>query len=137
MKRLAYGLLVLAAVTLTACGGGAPMERPVTDAPLAQVPPEYSGRTNPLGPEASASGAQVYATNCEMCHGTQGHGDGPAGTSLIPPPKNLAELSQIAGDDYLYWRIAEGKPGTSMFAWKGILPDDDIWKLVSHIRTLK
>jgi mono/diheme cytochrome c family protein len=113
------------------------MERSVTDGALAQVPSEYSGRTNPLGAEAAASGAQVYATNCAMCHGTEGHGDGPAGESLIPPPKDLAELNRIAGDDYLYWRIAEGKPGTSMFAWKGILPDDDIWKLVSHIRTLK
>jgi mono/diheme cytochrome c family protein len=129
--------LVLAALTLSACSDAASRETPVTEAPLAQVPPEYSGRSNPLGPEASASGAQIYAANCEMCHGPGGHGDGAAGTSMIPPPKNLAELSQTAADDYLYWRIAEGKPGTSMFAWKGILPDDDIWKLVSHIRTLK
>ena len=80
--------------------------------------------------------AEIFRTNCEMCHGAQGHGDGPAGGSLDPKPKNLALLQESAGDDYLYWRIHDGKPGTSMVAWKGILSEEQIWQLVSFIRTL-
>jgi mono/diheme cytochrome c family protein len=72
-----------------------------------------------------------------MCHGAQGHGDGPASGSLDPQPKNLAILQQSVGDDYLFWRISTGKPGTSMVAWKGILTDEEIWQVVSFIRTLK
>ena len=45
-------------------------------------------------------------------------------------------LKKSVGDDYLLWRISEGKPGTSMVAWKGILTDDQIWQAVSFIRTL-
>jgi mono/diheme cytochrome c family protein len=72
-----------------------------------------------------------------MCHGAQGHGDGPAGQSLEPRPRNLAELQPKAGDDFLFWRISEGKPGTSMVAWKGILTEERIWQVVSFLRTLK
>jgi mono/diheme cytochrome c family protein len=72
-----------------------------------------------------------------MCHGSQGHGDGPAGQALDPKPRNLAELQAKAGDDFLFWRIREGKPGTSMVAWKGILTDEQTWQVVSFIRTLK
>jgi hypothetical protein len=49
----------------------------------------------------------------------------------------LANIQAAAGDDFLFWRIREGKPGTSMVAWKGILTDEQIWQTVSFIRTLK
>ena len=107
------------------------------DATLAPVPAEYAGLTNPLGADAAEAGAEVFRTNCAMCHGPQGHGDGPAGQSLVPKPRNLASIQVAAGDDFLFWRIREGKPGTSMVAWKGILTDEQIWQAVSFIRTLK
>jgi mono/diheme cytochrome c family protein len=67
----------------------------------------------------------------------QGHGDGPAGSALVPKPRNLPELASIVGDDYLFWRITTGKTGTSMVAWKGILTDEQIWQVVAFIHTLK
>ncbi|HEX9386688.1 MAG TPA: cytochrome c, partial [Anaerolineales bacterium] len=82
-------------------------------------------------------GAAVFNTNCETCHGPQGHGDGPAGQALDPKPRDLALLQTTAGDDFLFWRIREGKPGTSMVAWKGILTDEQIWQAISFIRTLR
>lgn len=107
------------------------------NATLAPVPAEYAGLANPLGPEAVGAGAEVFRTNCEMCHGPQGHGDGPAGQALDPKPQNLAEIQTKAGDDFLFWRIHDGKPGTSMVAWRGILTDEQIWQAVTFIRTLK
>jgi mono/diheme cytochrome c family protein len=121
---------------LTACGASSSSSESDSNEPLATVPEEYAGKTNPYGTEASADGAQIFQTNCQMCHGTQGHGDGPAGQSLEPKPKNLAVLQKSVGDDYLFWRINEGKPGTSMVAWKGILTEEQIWQIVSFIRTL-
>jgi mono/diheme cytochrome c family protein len=91
---------------------------------------------NPLGPDVAGAGAEVFRTNCETCHGPQGHGDGPAGQSLNPKPQDLSELQKIAGDDYLFWRISDGKPGTSMIAWKGILSEEQIWQTISFIRSL-
>lgn len=136
MRRL-FAVMCLAMLGLVACGGGEQQSAPNVNATLAPVPAEYAGLTNPLGPESGEPGVEVFRTNCEMCHGPQGHGDGPAGQSLEPRPGNLAALQSRAGDDYLFWRIHDGKPGTSMVAWKGILSDEQIWQAISFIRTLK
>ena len=134
MKKILFFILVLTALTLAACGGGGNANAVAT---LAPVPAEYAGKTNPLGADAATAGAEVFKTNCEACHGPQGHGDGPAGAALDPKPKNLAELQTTAGDDYLFWRVNTGKEGTSMVAWKGVLTDEQIWQVISFIRTLK
>jgi mono/diheme cytochrome c family protein len=136
VRRVVF-ILGASMLILAACGANQSSASADDNAPLAPVPTEYAGLTNPLGPDAAPAGAQLFKTNCEMCHGPQGHGDGPAGQALDPRPRNLAELQPKAGDDFLFWRIHEGKPGTSMVAWKGILSDEQIWQIVSFIRTLK
>ena len=136
MNKIVLAML-LSVLVLTACGGDGESSSPDENATLVPIPSEYAGVTNPLGPEAAAAGAEVFRTNCEVCHGPQGHGDGPAGQSLDPRPRNLAILQASAGDDYLFWRISTGKPGTSMVAWKGILTEEQIWQSVAFIRTLK
>src|SRR5215208_4464103 len=125
-------VLILAGCSSNGSSSGA-NENPT----LAPVPTEYAGLTNPLGLEVASKGGEVFHTNCEPCHGPQGHGDGPAGQALDPKPRNLAKIQATAGDDFLFWRIREGKPGTSMVAWKEILTDDQIWQAISFIRTLK
>lgn len=136
MRRMVVVMLACAFV-LAACGGNQNSSGGDENATPAPVPAEYAGMTNPLGEAAAEEGAQVFKTNCEMCHGPQGHGDGPAGQALDPKPKDLATLQTQVGDDFLFWRISEGKPGTSMVAWKGILSEEQIWQAVSFIRTLK
>lgn len=133
MKKNLLFILVLGALILAACGGGG-SEEPTA---LQSVPAEYAGKTNPLGADAATDGAKVYQVNCESCHGPQGHGDGPAGVVLDPQPKNLPELAAQVGDDYLFWRISTGKPGTSMAPWAGILTDEQIWQAIVYVRTLK
>jgi mono/diheme cytochrome c family protein len=130
-------MLVIGGLFLAACGGNESSSSVDENATLAPVPAEYAGLKNPLGADAAAAGAEVFHTNCEMCHGPQGHGDGPAGQSLEPKPRNLAKIQSAAGDDFLFWRVNEGKPGTSMVAWKGILTEEQIWQAVAFIRTLK
>lgn len=137
MKKALLILVVLGALFLSACGSGSEDSAPQEIGTLESVPAEYAGKTNPLSADASSDGAKIFQTNCETCHGPQGHGDGPVGEALDPKPQNLAELQAVATDDYLYWRIAEGKPGTSMPPWKNILTEEQIWQLVGFIRTLK
>ena len=133
MKKNMLFLLVLGALILAACGGGGSGE----SAALESVPADFAGKTNPLGADAATEGAKVYQVNCESCHGPQGHGDGPAGVVLDPQPKNLPDLAAQVGDDYLFWRVSTGKPGTSMAPWAGILTDEQIWQAVAYVRTLK
>jgi len=136
MRKVLY-LVIFSLFVLTACGesNNSPSSQQISTP--ASVPAEYAGKTNPFGSDAADEGAKIFKTNCETCHGPQGHGDGPAGQSLDPKPQDLSELQKIASDDYLFWRISEGKPGTSMVAWKGILSEEQIWQVVSFIRTLK
>jgi mono/diheme cytochrome c family protein len=132
MKKILF-LLLLALPILAACETQTNASNTQTDV----IPVEYAGKTNSLGADAAVEGAKVFKSNCETCHGAQGHGDGPASGSLDPKPKNLAVLQESVCDDYLFWRINAGKPGTSMVAWKGILTDEQIWQVVSFIRTLQ
>ena len=132
MKKNLLFVLVLGALILAACGGGG------SDvAAIEPVPAEYAGKTSPLGADAATAGKDVYTTNCESCHGVQGHGDGPAGVVLDPQPKNLPEFIPQVGDDYIFWRVSTGKPGTSMAPWGGILTEEEIWQVVAYVRTLK
>ena len=137
IKKILFVILVLAAFVLTACGDANANPDVNVIGTLAPVPAEFAGQANPLGADAAAAGADVFRNNCEACHVRQGHGDGPAGTALVPAPKNLAVLQALAADDYLLWRISSGKDGTAMIGWKNVLTDEQIWEIIAFIRTLK
>jgi len=134
MKKFGY-LFLLSLFVLTACGSNASSNS--TPVPLATVPAEFAGKTNPFDVGAATEGAKVFKTNCATCHGERGEGDGIASQSLDPKPANLIDLGRQIDDDYLFWRVSEGKPGTSMVAWKGILTEEQIWQVITFIRTLK
>jgi len=131
MKFKLITFLAFAGIMLSACGGSQAVAVPDT------LPADFAGKANPLSPDASTQGAVVFQNNCAACHGPEGHGDGPAGQALDPKPKNLAELQTTTQDDYFFWRVSAGKPGTSMVAWQGVLTDEQIWQVIAFIRTLK
>jgi mono/diheme cytochrome c family protein len=125
-------MFLLCMLVVAACGTPA---APSTVIP--PVPAEYAGKTSPLGADAAERGLLDYVSYCEACHGAGGHGDGPASAALNPPPASLPKLAAQVGDDYLFWRISEGKPGTAMVGWGNVLNEEQIWQVVAYIRTLK
>ena len=131
-KILFTAVLLVAVLSLAACQGSASASTAIPP-----VPAEWAGKTNPLGADAAAAGEEIFKTHCASCHGPVGHGDGPAGESLDPKPRNLAVFASRVGDDYLYWRINTGVDGTAMVPWKGILTDEQIWQVITFIRVLK
>lgn len=82
-------------------------------------------------------GAKVFATNCAMCHGNEGKGDGPAGQGLNPRPRNLVEgkWTQGQGMTSLFKVVTNGIPGTSMAAF-GHFKMEDRWALVQFIESI-
>jgi len=103
---------------------------------------EYAGLRNPLARSEQnlATGQALYRGSCAACHGEAGRGEGPAASSLNPPPADLAAVvrTPMATDGYLFWTIAEGggPVGTAMPPFKSTLSDTDIWRIVLYLRGL-
>ena len=108
----------------------------------ATIPDEYAGMTNPIAADDASleRGAETYATFCATCHGDGGMGDGPASAALDPAPAPIAHTGQMLGDDYLYWRVAEGgafEPFNSgMPAWKNSLDENERWDVINYLQAL-
>lgn len=82
-------------------------------------------------------GASVFANACAVCHGPKGLGDGPAGMSLNPKPRNFKEGKWKQGGDSvaMFVTISKGIPGSSMASFAH-LPVKDRWALVQFIRSI-
>jgi mono/diheme cytochrome c family protein len=136
MKKILSILIIMGALLLSSCESSNNSESQAIGT-LEPVPAEYVGKTNPLNADAATDGAKVFKSNCEACHGPQAHGDGPSGQALDPRPQNLAVLQAVATDDYLFWRISDGKFGTSMIGWKGVMTEEQIWQVITFLHTLE
>lgn len=106
------------------------------------VPAEYRDLENPFAsdPEARTAGMRLYFDKgCTSCHGIRADGKGPSSRGLNPPPANFASgtLLRDHSDPYLYWRITEGKHGTAMPRWDGMLDETQRWQIVSFLRSLE
>ena len=145
-------LLLLAALTLVSCkpqqpSGASVSESQVTTAVLPQV--SYVLRT-PEGPAAGYRVSQVqsrvhnpYAAsdaaveegrflyvrmNCAYCHGFDGTGG-------MGPDLTDNQWRYGASDVDVFNTIYRGR-GQGMPAWGPVLTEDQIWKLVSYVRSL-
>ena len=100
---------------------------------------DVSKVTNPWvsSDDMVAHGANVFATNCAVCHGPKGLGDGPACANLNPKPRNLVEGKWKAGgnSEQLFVTLTKGLPGTAMAAF-GHLSVNDRWSLVHYIHSI-
>jgi len=131
-----YLVVVLSALVLSACSGnsgGSTIKR--------QSPPaDYANTTNPFEGQADAvtQGKDLYASNCATCHGEKADGNGPAGAALEPKPRNLELTAKEANAAYMHWVISEGGAAAglspTMVAYKGILSNDELWKIVTYLR---
>ena len=150
--RLALVALALATAFAAGCGGGAKSgsdassssgtsTTPATPAPAettAAPAPAPAGASGSGGSAASAAdlGAKVFATRCALCHGPDGHGDGPGSKGLKPQPRNFHDTAYMSSrtDAQLLETIHKGKG--PMPRWQGILSEAEMTAVLAHIRTL-
>lgn len=142
MKTNMIWLLIMGMI-LAACSGAVSQEATAVKSFDRPAPPvEYSGKSNPLVGDSVAisTGEAIYKDNCVTCHGETGMGDGPAAGALNPKPQPLAVNQEGLGDDYLFWRIAEGglRPpfASAMPSWKTVLNEEEIWQVITYLRTI-
>lgn len=119
MKKLI--VVTIAAFAVVACGK--------KEAPAATT-----------APVAQDLGQQVYAEKgaCSSCHGNEGKGDGEAGKSLKPVPRNFSDAKWKNGSELpkVIASITNGIKGTSMSGYKDMLTAEEIEAVAKHVRKL-
>lgn len=129
-SKIALGLSVL--FTSVGCGSGAaPPALRLGDGRVIESPELSLGR-------------EVYRRNCYACHGLEGDGQGPAATTMRPPPRNfqhgLFKFGGVAAgslptDAALERTLLRGLNGTPMLAWD--LSDRERRAVVQYLKTFK
>ncbi len=134
---LALGILVIASVVLAACGGGGSAGGSTIKR---QTPPsDFANAKNPFegNQDAVTAGKTVFDNNCSACHGQDAKGDGPAGASLSPKPANLQNTAKQTSVQYIHWVATVGGAAaglsSSMPAFKGVISDDDLWRVATYL----
>lgn len=108
-----------------------PEEKPAAKSGDAGKPPN---RVKPTA-ESLALGKRFYGTDCEMCHGKDGAGDGNLAVELKLKLKDLRDLSaKEMTDEEMYKFILKGK--TPMLGREGRLNEQETWDVVNYVRSL-
>jgi len=93
----------------------------------------------PSEPVSLVSGRVLYMSNCKVCHGIQGQGDGPIALQLDPKPAVLAN-PQFTGDEFSrpydnFQIINVGIANTAMVGWADQFSEKELWDVTYFIRT--
>ena len=119
-----------------------PHEHPAVPAAYAAVTASPDIWTNPA---VLARGQAIHTTQCAVCHGREGEGDGPAVASQAVKPASLRDRAMVAEMTaaYWFWRVSEGgavepfkSAGSTMPAWKNVLSVEDRWAVVAYQHSL-
>lgn len=141
MKKLLLLISLAALLALAACKAGTPgdLETSVVQE-VKKVTIGGKDWKNPT-PDNDASvkeGMEHFQHHCQVCHGLDGHATGvPFAAMMDPPVPDLSEKEiQEYADGQLKWIIENGIAPSGMPAWKGMLDDDEMWKIVRFLRKL-
>lgn len=92
---------------------------------------------NPVktSPVSLASGKKTYGTDCAMCHGKAGAGDGDLVADMKLTLKDFrdADFMKTMTDGEMYTIIDKGKG--QMQGEEGRLKPNQIWDVVNYVRT--
>jgi mono/diheme cytochrome c family protein len=108
------------------------------DASMDKHAPRVSSPVPPSD-ENLISGMKVYTMSCAGCHGGLDKKPSPLQHNFYPPVPQLI-LNPIDDPDWhVYYAVRTGIRYTGMPAWKGLLTDEDMWKVtgfLTHIEKL-
>jgi len=83
-------------------------------------------------------GERIYQQYCVVCHGGKGNGQTNIGQVLPRHPQDFTDVKKMAhlSNRQLVETIKNGKPNTAMVAWKNILDNEDIQRVILFIRQM-
>ena len=87
--------------------------------------------------ESIAQGDKLYAIDCSMCHGSDGHTPSDSGRWMYPRASDLTSpLVQRYSDRELFWIVKNGIRLSGMPAFGRVESDEHIWNLAHYVRSL-
>ena len=94
------------------------------------------GEPGPAPVREAVRGQSVYDLRCAPCHGTEGGGDGPAAVAITPKPRNFRDAAFWNGrtPEQLRLVVKQGKVGTLMPPFDGVLSDAEIADVVAYVQ---
>jgi len=112
-----------------------------------QEPPIEIGEIILPDSEIIAAGKDVYKLmKCAKCHGHLGKGDGPSAKELVDDndlpiiPRDFTDPTQFVADSSprgIYQTFTTGFDGTPMPSFADFLEEEDRWKLVWYVMSLR
>jgi mono/diheme cytochrome c family protein len=89
-------------------------------------------------PESIGEGDKLYAVDCSMCHGADGHTSTDTGRWMYPRASDLTspEVQQYSGRE-LFWIVKNGIRLSGMPAFGKVESDEHIWNLVNYLKSLR
>src|SRR5919201_3547141 len=91
--------------------------------------PASGAATAAQAQDPNAAGHSIYATTCSRCHGAEGSGGGLGGT--VPTIRNYE-----GGQEKFLRTVENGKSGTPMAPFKGILTREEILEVYQYLTSL-
>jgi|SRR6476619_6094436 len=89
-------------------------------------------------PESIGEGDKLYAIDCSMCHGADGHASTDTGRWMYPRASDLTSPEvQRYSDRELFWIVKNGIRLSGMPAFGKVESDEHIWNLVNYLKTLR
>jgi mono/diheme cytochrome c family protein len=102
---------------------------------LSVIPEEFPVNPVPADEVSLQRGNILYGIHCQVCHGEQGHGDGPLATYFDRTPQNLTGPQITAEfDGSVYLTIVQGFGQMPPLA-ENLTPRER-WDVVNYVRTL-
>jgi len=93
---------------------------------------------NPFPPDGPhlQEGRELYEKHCAFCHGLDGKGPGENGIQFYPPVPSLVASEMELTDGQMHHIINRGIRYTAMPSFAKVLTPDQIWKVITWVRSL-
>ncbi|MHB8483039.1 MAG: c-type cytochrome [Nitrospiria bacterium] len=98
---------------------------------------EADALKNPMVPtsESISRGKKRFEIFCEVCHGSEGKGDGPVGKKFVRPADLTLPYIQQKTDGYIFYTIEHGGLFI-MPSYGDSIPPEDRWHIINYIKTV-
>ena len=117
--------------------GGETVPEPLTDEESFEMKDAAAAIENPVPAteESIARGKVFYETNCLICHGPEGRGDGPVGLKFVEKaPVDLNDAyTQDQADGQLFFTLTRGR--VLMPFYRDALSPSERWDVINYVRS--